>query len=595
MNDLKKEDEEDKEPKHRHLKDLNQKWYFYEHPKGTIFTKEELTFGIRRPRERAVPREEGGTTPSPATPPPVPDTPVPDTPDVRMDTGRKPGGRRIPIRALPPTRVVPLVPEKPTHDDLDSVGKEKVKLVEASKIAYKEGLGKAQEHLEGTGYEIDEALTDVEEGGLVVVKDGKPEIAYRGTDVENPNDLVKDGKILLGQDHIQPARDQLELVEAKHGPVEEVSGFSLGGGTAIELAAEKDITSHTFNPAVGKRGLSVGSSGKHFINRTTEDPVSLGGRLGKLRHGWTLRSILPHKDSVNPIEAHRLSNFTKSGPRRGGFIEDAQDEVKRTADVYSEADLTHAINNSVKKGDTLVDWVEDFSKPDVENGKLSNRIHSRSKIVKVWKESGGDVPTDLPIGPDSKLATSRSLRDKVRVGGEREVRKHHRRFVRATEDLSKVSSAHINNASKLTGEPVDVLARQIHPTTIASGLGAGIVAGGLTDQALPDADARVKAGISGTGSGLLLGETLPVSASIGAGAVVSEELKEQLEKPQIAEPKSKSRDVLEGAAEGAAFAGTAGLVGEALLGVGTALAPEVFLPALAVSAVIGGGINLFKK
>lgn len=578
------DDEEDKEPKHRHFKDLNQVWYSYEHPKGGIFTKDELVYGIgKRPRERAVPRE-------------VPDEPTTrrrpiETPEDVEDGRRR--GRGISIRALPPSKVVPLIPEKPTHDDLDAVGKEKVRLVEASKIAYKDGLDKAQEHLEGTGYEIDEELTNTEEGGLVVVKDGKAEVAYRGTDIENPKDLVKDGKILLGEDHIQPARDQLDLVEAKHGPVEEVSGFSLGGGTAIELASEKNITSHSFNPAVGKRAISTGSTGRHFINRTTEDPVSLGGRLGKLRHGWTVRSLLPHIDSVNPIEAHRLTNFTKSGPRRGGFIEDAQEEVKRTADTYAEADLTHAINESVKKGDNLEEFVEDFSRADMKDGKLSNRIHSKSKVVKIWKESGGKLPDSLPVGPDSPLASSRSLRDKVRVGGEKQVRRHHQRFIRAMDEMSEVSTAHINNTSKLTGEPVGNLARQVHPTTIGAGLGAGIVAGGLTEQALPDADPRVKAGISGTGAGLLLGETLPASASIGAGAVVSEELKEQIEKPQIAEPESKTREVLKGGAEGLAFAGTAGLVGEVLLGAGTALAPEIFLPALAVSGVIGGLSKLF--
>jgi len=229
----------------------------------------------------------------------------------------------------------------------------------------------------------------------------------------------------------------------------------------------------------------------------------------------------------------------------------------------------------------------------MKDGKLSNRIHSKSKVVKIWKESGGKLPDSLPVGPDSPLASSRSLRDKVRVGGEKQVRRHHQRFIRAMDEMSEVSTAHINNTSKLTGEPVGNLARQVHPTTIGAGLGAGIVAGGLTEQALPDADPRVKAGISGTGAGLLLGETLPASASIGAGAVVSEELKEQIEKPQIAEPESKTREVLKGGAEGLAFAGTAGLVGEVLLGAGTALAPEIFLPALAVSGVIGGLSKLF--
>ena len=114
------------------------------------------------------------------------------------------------------------------------------------------------------------------------------------------------------------------------------------------------IESTTFNPFLGK-SIYKGSppettTVRHKVFRTTDDFATLGLAMmtGK-QHNLDVESILPHKDTVNIIEAHELENFTELGPRRASFVEDLAQTVHSTGARLAELESVKGMVDSIKR------------------------------------------------------------------------------------------------------------------------------------------------------------------------------------------------------------------------------------------------------
>ena len=215
------------------------------------------------------------------------------------------------MRATPMAR-----PLQASLKDVPSEVRRKAQLVKASRIAYERGFAAAQQYLdrEGLPYTIDLEHSSTE--SLVHLgEDGQVKIAYRGTKVENPSDLLSDAGILAGQEGRTPqyrsAETQLARVTETYGEPTELLGYSLGGNKALYFGMRNGISTTTFNPFLGKNLLfSTDPTGEatHEVFRTTEDLLPLGGAGQPKELFGPLRAP---PDKINPVEAHELENFSE--------------------------------------------------------------------------------------------------------------------------------------------------------------------------------------------------------------------------------------------------------------------------------------------
>lgn len=501
--------------------------------------------------------------------------------------------------------LIPLVAEKATIDTLPEDVKTKAKLVEASKAMWKHhrGVQEAKNILRNTGYKIDVELSNPRDGGLVVVRNGKAEIIYRGTDTSHALDIAKDVDIFLGREKFHIAEEQFNRVSERYGQPESVSGFSLGGNMAMNIANKYKIKSTTFNPAVGRKLVFTPNEGDHSIYRTTEDGVSIASRLGEIAHGWKVEHILPLKDSLNPVEAHRLANFSQTGERRPDMIEDIQENIVDATNRFSEADLVLSMKNAQERGLTLTEWIVDFNSGsgiDTEGG-LSNRINSGSKIVQVWSETGTLTPNEQAhienvVGTKQQLSLSPSEREVVRVRGQIEVDDYNKSFQDLHDEYYRATENHTRAIASLSNTTRSETLRQIHPTTIAKGVGAGIVAREAVDR-LGGEERFGEYGseaLTGATTGVLLepgalasaSASAPVVVGMSAGAVVSHKVEKEIRREQqLKDTRSERVKAVErGAGAGAVFGATAGLAG-------LAMGAEIGAVGGPVGVLVGGAIG----
>lgn len=202
----------------------------------------------------------------------------------------------------------------------------KARFANASKIYYSSGESAAQDYIDSFGYNytIEHNLsTGI---GLVLINNetGETTISYRGTDVNNPADLLTDTLGMFGQETFSPeyglVKEQLEAVTEMYGAPTELVGFSRGSVLSMNLGNEYGIPTTELNPFISPSLVLTQDSGsKHEIFRTLNDPVSLLAAGTKADSNWNVRSILPIQDTVNPLEEHMLTQLlTNDTPRRTG-------------------------------------------------------------------------------------------------------------------------------------------------------------------------------------------------------------------------------------------------------------------------------------
>lgn len=230
---------------------------------------------------------------------------------------------------------------------------EQVALVKASKIAYSEGLPAAQRYLDlkGLKWTIDPSLSTSD--SLVLVNPQRQtKIAYRGTEVLNPEDVISDASILVEKEQELPqyrrAQQQLRATTLKYSQPIELIGFSLGGNRAMALSNEFKIPARVFNPYIFGKVLEQPNK-LVSVTRTVDDIVSIGFKKIK-----NVEHINPLKDSLNGIASHTLDNFETNQNR--ATLNDYLQPMKATglapsliAGYFGEKTLGYLENKTNKK------------------------------------------------------------------------------------------------------------------------------------------------------------------------------------------------------------------------------------------------------
>ena len=230
-----------------------------------------------------------------------------------------------------------LTPVKPNLDTLDNETINKAKMVNSSNIFLEtdNNIDATNESLRGTGFQLDPDLSTNEGVVLTNPETNEIKVAFRGTNtsykrpIQSVKDLVSDVKIISGTEQygkeggdLSSGRNLIKSAIDKYGGNKEnmeILGHSLGGGKALLLGDEFGINTTTFNPLIGYNSMKASTTNtQHNILRTTEDISSLGAGFATEKSNWNVKSILPKKISLDPREAHRLTNFLDNEGRHTG-------------------------------------------------------------------------------------------------------------------------------------------------------------------------------------------------------------------------------------------------------------------------------------
>ncbi len=488
-------------------------------------------------------------------------------------------------------------------------------LARASALFKDEGIGSAEQYLMRNGVEgtIDNDLSN--DVGLVFERpDGKVSVNYRGTNPKNVDDLKTDINLITGKtdinslDHIKTAKSQLNDVIGKYGREDvRLTGFSLGGQTAIHLGDEMEIPTRTFNPLLGYQTLkNFDKKNIHEIYRTTTDPASIG--LGINNQGFDIKTIHPLEDTLNPVNSHQLDNFLENKSRP------------------APTQLTELINETYEQGvemanlhNDINDIVDDYSEgaEEMKGGETADEYIERTGEDKFMAEledfmrgvEAQDV-ADIPR-KDSVIQFLDKLDPNDEILEDIDLSDHLQRHQELKNDLGENVEA-LNEAGELHGEMGKSLVESFAPTNIAGGLVGAIAGATLADKIDPkgaEHNTLFHQGLSGglagggseafaaaaSGEALTAGALLPAVAGGAAGLLAGEATQEATEKSLG----MAGSEVLGGAVGGGvAGVGTTGLaaaggLAATELGIAeasVALAPETLGLSLVGGAVLGAGV-----
>ena len=277
----------------------------------------------------------------------------------------------------------------------------KSRMVEASRIYYENGEDAAQTYLDRNkiGYTIEPNLSS--DIGLVLIDNdtGETVISYRGTDVNNSRDLLTDALSLFGKERSSPeygeVKQQLEAVEELYGQPKELIGFSRGSVLSMNLGDEYNIPTTQFNPLISPslvKGQEEGST--HTIFRTLNDPISILARGKTANSKWTVRSILPLKDTLNPMEEHYLKQFlTNDTPRRTSIEELLNTRIQTQGAKVSEYTMMKEMLTFVEKQASFTDYMKAVNPADA-NLSQTSRVYEGSNYTELWKDLGGSFSAE---------------------------------------------------------------------------------------------------------------------------------------------------------------------------------------------------------
>lgn len=179
----------------------------------------------------------------------------------------------------------------------------------ASKAVYGDDA-RASAFLKEKGFSVDAELSNENYTTFASPEDGAI-LAYRGTQIWNPSDLLTNAAILTGTEYasgrFQEAHAVARKALDKYGrDALTLTGHSLGGTQALSASLNTKARAVVYNPAVGpglllRSGLSAFSKPEQTIYATKDDVVPLLGRLTSAN-----KVYVPRKDGLG---AHALDNF----------------------------------------------------------------------------------------------------------------------------------------------------------------------------------------------------------------------------------------------------------------------------------------------
>jgi hypothetical protein len=219
-------------------------------------------------------------------------------------------------------------------------------------------------------------------------------IAYRGTDITNPKDLITDALALFGKEKSSPeygeTKQQLEAVEEAYGLPKELVGFSRGSVLSMNLGDEYGIPTTELNPLISPSLVKNQSKGTfHDIFRTKNDPVSFLAKGTLKDSNWRVRSILPLKDTLNGWEEHTLSQFlTNDTPRRTSIEELLNNRIVEQGAKVSEYTMMKEMMTYIEDQASFKTYMEAVNPADA-NFSETTRVYEGSNYTTLWKDLGG--------------------------------------------------------------------------------------------------------------------------------------------------------------------------------------------------------------
>lgn len=216
---------------------------------------------------------------------------------------------------------------RPNVDAVPELTRQKAVMVKASALFDTAGdKNSVNEFLENEGvdYKVSDRVNSTGES-LVLENKFDPtdvKVAFRGSKMNNLQDWISNAKMAVGQeqiifmgekDTIGEARAKVQEVESVYGnKANELLGHSRGGSMALNVGDAEGINTTTFNAFIG-RNLTRASetAAQHTAWRTTEDMASIGLGFRQNQKNIKINVIRPAKDSLNPVDSHKLKNFTE--------------------------------------------------------------------------------------------------------------------------------------------------------------------------------------------------------------------------------------------------------------------------------------------
>jgi len=284
----------------------------------------------------------------------------------------------------------------------------------------------AQQYLDqyDTGYKINQELSD-SEGLVYETPEGNVEMAFRGTNPKNLEDLKTDARIAFGYEENSPqfqrAEAQIQGVEDFYGKLpDHYSGYSLGGSKSMTFGQKYNTPSTSFNPFVGKNLYKTPANqttpAEQNIWRTQNDPVSFGLAFKPgigAKTSWKV-NVMPEMRDVKGgwdiYNSHKLNNFFQTRQQAQDNLEQGQEEGNDYDDLsrqyrnqtfktfqYNHLDLA---DKAIKNGSTFTEHIHNDLQGNTgqdtvadEFGRVrlaGGRHNSGSVAVRNWLAAGGD-------------------------------------------------------------------------------------------------------------------------------------------------------------------------------------------------------------
>lgn len=300
----------------------------------------------------------------------------------------------------------------------------KARMAQASRLFSTEGPESAQEYLNKykINYTVEPELSS--DIGLVLIDNntGETIIAYRGTDITNPKDLITDALALFGSEKLSPeyseSQIQIEAVTERYGLPKELVGFSRGSVLSMNLGDEYKIPTTQLNPLISPSLVENQSKGSfHDIFRTKNDPVSFLAAATRENTNWRVRSVLPLKDTLNSWKEHNLSQLlTNDTPRRKSVEDLLNDRIVREGAKVSEYTMMKEMLSYIDNQSSFTEYMEKVNPADA-NLETTTRVYEGSNYTTLWKDMGGSfTPQEASsisrneIGASRPFETSQSER-----------------------------------------------------------------------------------------------------------------------------------------------------------------------------------------
>lgn len=272
----------------------------------------------------------------------------------------------------------------------------KARMAQASRVYSTNGAKAAQDYLDKNNipYTIETELSSDISIVLIDNATGETMIAYRGTDVNNPKDLLTDALALFGKEKYSPeygeVKEQLEAVTELYGTPKELVGFSRGSVLSMNLGNEYNIPTTELNPLISPALVKSQDTGSfHEIFRTKNDPVSFLAKGTKAGSNWRVRSILPLKDTLNAWSEHNLTQLlTNDTPRRTSIEELLNNRIVQQGAKVSEYTMMKEMLTHIEDHANFTKYMEAVNPADAVLSETS-RVYQGSNYTELWKDLGG--------------------------------------------------------------------------------------------------------------------------------------------------------------------------------------------------------------